>query len=200
MWCELVTTNSNPDYIGRLYLQFLHRHGKVFQQLTCDRGTENGKACLIHKMLQPNIPEGHSDNVTLYSKSARNQRAEMANSLLRKWCTDVYLQIFHKLQQDGKFQAQDPIDMPCLYAVFHPLLKEDLRNHMRIYNQHVISKQDGALYTGKSPNYFLMLSPRLFPHIRMFSGIPISHLTPLQTHVVLSTGKTGYRFSTTVRQ
>ena len=112
--------------------------------MTADLGTENGIATTLHQMFQTYVPDLLETNVWLHHKSARNQRAEMMMGLMKEQCTGVFIRLFKSLEQRGLFIAHDPIDSPCLYVVFHPILVRELSEFTTLHNGHRIRKQQGA--------------------------------------------------------
>ena len=69
-------------------------------------------------------------------------------------CTGVFIRLFKSLEQRGLFIAHDPIDSPCLYVVFHPILVRELSEFTILHNGHRIRNQQSAEFSGHSPNYF----------------------------------------------
>jgi hypothetical protein len=146
----LVNTNSDPRNIGRLFLQLLHENKTISRVLANDLGTENGIIARLHCMFQPT---DDAPAVIMHADSARNERAELMNSRLLKWCTKKYIQMFKYLQDNSLFIPLNPIDMECAQAIFRPLLTRDLQQFKVRHNAHRIRKQHNVQYSGKSPQY-----------------------------------------------
>ena len=51
MFLFLCYSNSDPDVIGKRYLQYLVKTGILPRHLRIDKGTETGKMCTIHTYL-----------------------------------------------------------------------------------------------------------------------------------------------------
>ena len=154
-WVRLVNTNSDPRNIGRVYLQHLHETKTISRLMTTDLGTENGIIARLHYIYQP-TDDDESDGasgVIFHADSARNERAELMNSRLFKWCTKKWIQLFKHLHHIALLIPLNPIDMECAQAIFRPLLTKDLQQFKTRHNAHTIRKQRNSQYSGKSPQF-----------------------------------------------
>ena len=163
LWCKCLTSNSDPKVIGKVYLQYLASAGRIHRLLTCDLGTENTLICTIHQMLQCHPIPGRDSRVIMHHKSARNERAELCMSHLKKNVTGVFITIFKTLEEKGYYTSLDPVDAPCLFEVFNPILERHVASWIPQWNSHRIRKQNNVQFSGYSPNVMFDSLLDVFP-------------------------------------
>ena len=56
LWVKVLISNSNPNLIGRFYLEFLFKTGRIASKLRLDKGTETSGVATM----QAYLPQQHS--------------------------------------------------------------------------------------------------------------------------------------------
>ncbi|KAH0561270.1 hypothetical protein KQX54_015789 [Cotesia glomerata] len=72
--------------------------------------------------------------------SVKNQRIESYWGQMRQHTVDFYIQLFKCMQEKGLFDGSS-LHIKCLQLCFGPLLKYDLQNNKKLWNQHRIRRQ-----------------------------------------------------------
>ena len=57
LWVKVWISNSNPNLIGRFYLEFLFKTGRIASKLRLDKGTETSGVATM----QAYLPQQHMD-------------------------------------------------------------------------------------------------------------------------------------------
>ncbi len=119
LWLKVASTNNHPNLIATYYLQTLSEERKVPNMVRSDHGTEN----TIVRLLQCYFRNEHNDDRAgvksfLLGKSTTNQRIESWWSILRRQCSQYWINFFKTILEAGVYDDDDPVHTQCLrYAV-----------------------------------------------------------------------------------
>lgn len=109
LWLKVGPTNNNPFVVAHYFTEAVLHLRKIPCTIRCDRGTENGQVARIQRHLRRNHEDlfaGHSSCV--FGRSTANQRIESWWSVLRKTCTNFWINKFKDMQSLGLLNTDDP--------------------------------------------------------------------------------------------
>ena len=66
-------TNSDPNVIGRFYLEYLYKNRTIACKLRLERGTETGEMCTIHAFLRQHHGDMDPMETVIFGPSTANQ-------------------------------------------------------------------------------------------------------------------------------
>lgn len=142
-WLEVGTTNSDPGVIGGYFLSSIIQQRGIPLSIRADCGTENGTVDRLQNELR-NIYSNSRMRPFLYGTSQHNQRIESWWSQLRKHQSQFWLNLFNKLKNDGYFDGSDA-DKGLIQFCFTGIIKEELREVVFTWNNHLIQKSRNAI-------------------------------------------------------
>lgn len=105
LWLEAGTTNNDPKIIGGYFVRTILNHEGCPMTIRCDYGTENGHVEHMQRFLRRHARDALSDRCFIYGSSTHNQRIESFWALLRRKCTQFWIELFHQLKIDGHFSG-----------------------------------------------------------------------------------------------
>ena len=74
LWLRIWTSNSDPDLIGRWYLEYLYESKAMASYIRMDKGTETGTMATMHAFLRRNHEDiTDAGDTVLYGPSTSNQ-------------------------------------------------------------------------------------------------------------------------------
>ena len=104
----------------------------------------------------------HSDefsgmNSFIYGRSTQNQRIESFCAMLRRQCTNFWINLFKDMETIGLLNVHDPAHIDCLRLCFMDLIRADLQRHQVQWNTHYIyaDKRRGRISGKPDKMYFL---------------------------------------------
>lgn len=158
LWLEVSSTNKNPKIIAHYYLKTLSKYGSMPTLLRTDKGTEN----VIIGSLQQCLRTGHDDTLSglksyLKGKSMQNQRIESFWVDLQRLSTGFYMEFSASMIEKGALDLDNPLHKDLLQLCFGPLIRYDLYNIKKEWNQHTIRRQVGRGFRGGKPDILFKL-------------------------------------------
>ena len=138
----LCYSNSDPDVIGKRYLQYLVRTGTLPRYLRIDKGTETGKMCTIHTYLASKL-DLFDDPLSsiIYGPSTSNK--------IERWWRDLHhrLEKYFKdqlttLLNGREYDSGDIIDRQILAYVYLPVVQRECDIFVKQWNSHRIRAQE----------------------------------------------------------
>eukprot|EP00111_Clytia_hemisphaerica_P012956 TCONS_00038062-protein len=145
LWLEIASSNKDPSVVCNFYLNQIHRISGVPRKVVGDRGTENIYIAASQRFFRRNDNDNASGaNSFKYGRSVSNQRIESWWSMLRRSCTNWWINFFKDLIERGSFDTSNLIECECIKFCFYPLLKQDLRATMSTWNNHRIRPSANA--------------------------------------------------------
>ena len=74
LWLRVWVTNSDPQIIGRFYLDYLVEAKSIASHIRIDKGTETGTLATMHAFLRRNHDDGiQPEDTVIYGSSTSNQ-------------------------------------------------------------------------------------------------------------------------------
>ncbi|KAH0557502.1 hypothetical protein KQX54_007145 [Cotesia glomerata] len=167
---KVATTNNDPAVTVHYFLKTVKRLKFLLTIIRSDKGSENGiigefQICL-RKRHRDKLA---GDNSFIQDKSVKNQRIESYWGRMRQHTVDFYRQFFKCMQEKGLFDGSN-LHIKCLQFCFGPLIKHDLDNNRKLWNQHRIRRQAVRNHLAGRPNI-----PKLFePYMKELSELLMS--------------------------
>lgn len=158
MWLEVGITNNNPQVTALYFARAVEEVKKIPCIVRCDRGTENVHIERIQKFWRRSGTDMFAGNNSfVYGRSTANQRIESWWAMLRRQCTNSWMNMFKDMQTLGLLNVQDKVHIECLRFCFMDLLQGDLEIMRDEWNTHHIStKRQTQGVSGKPDKmYFL---------------------------------------------
>lgn len=130
LWLTVGVTNNNPQVTALNFARTVHELQILPCLVRCDRGTENIHIEKLQKFWRRNSNDELAGmNSFIYGKSTANQRIEAWWSVLRRQCTNFWMNLFKDMQAVGLLNVNDKIHIECLRFCFMGLIREELRRH-----------------------------------------------------------------------
>ncbi|KAH0567784.1 hypothetical protein KQX54_013739 [Cotesia glomerata] len=160
LWLEVATTNNDPAVTAHYFLKTVKRLKFLPTIIRSDKDSENG----IIGELQICLRKRHrdklaGDNSFIQGKSVKNQRIESYWGRMRQHTVDFYIQFFMCMQEKGLFDGSN-LHIKCLQFYFGPLIKHDLDNNRKLWNEHRIRRQAVRNHLAGRPNVLFHLPHR----------------------------------------
>lgn len=153
MWLHVSTTNNKPQVIAYYYLQCLEEFNLIPSLIRSDRGTENTVIDILHMGLRYyHEDEDAGCKSFLKGKSTANERIEKFWKQLRQSTLNFYIKLFKSMQHDNILDIGDIVHIEVLRYCFGPILKKDLENSLKEWNEHRIRKQNVINVISGIPN------------------------------------------------
>jgi hypothetical protein len=73
LWLRVWTGNSDPNLIGRFYLDYLYESRMIASKIRIDKGTETGKMATLHAFLRRHHGDMDPLDTVIYGPSTANQ-------------------------------------------------------------------------------------------------------------------------------
>ncbi|KAB0804068.1 hypothetical protein PPYR_01038 [Photinus pyralis] len=178
MWLYAGNNTSDPSVIAAYYLLTLKSIGGCPRTVRADMGTENGlvKEIQINLRNQALTDDGHSLLPPfLYGKSTSNQRIESWWSILRKHHSQFWLNLFHKLREDGNFSG-DFLDKNLIQFCFLKIIQDELDTVALEWNLHRISGSRNSVSPRGRP-FTLYHMPQIYDTTDNICHIPINEIS-----------------------
>lgn len=121
LWIRIGTTSSNPDIVGGYYMDAIENLGGCPVTVRSDMGTEN----VTVERLQTRLTAKYSASGRpkyIYGRSPANQRIEAWWSILRKHCSQFWINLFQQIKDDGQFDGGE-LDKSLIQFCFMPIIR-----------------------------------------------------------------------------
>lgn len=128
-------TNSNPIYIGKVYLDLIKELMIVPRRIRIDRGTETGELATIQCTLlnYMGIDQTEDMDGVILGPSITN-KIERFWLTLREKVLDRYRRCLDYLLKHGYYQSDDVDDRQLLSSLFIPYIQHDVDKFIAIHN------------------------------------------------------------------
>ena len=139
MWLNLTRSNKNPKNVCDFFMNTCIEIEGIPKKIVADRGTENVYLAASQRFLR----RGHGDSAAgeksfQYGKSVSNQRIEAWWSLLRRTCTNWWMNYFKDLVTQGIYDLTDNIQVECMRFTHGPVIATELKRMKESWNTHRI--------------------------------------------------------------
>eukprot|EP00111_Clytia_hemisphaerica_P012751 TCONS_00037524-protein len=139
LWLEVVFSNKDPALVNNFYLETVQKISGVPRKVVGDRGTENIYIAASQRFLTRfDIDRGGGEQSFKYGRSVSNQRIEAWWSMLRRTCTNWWINFFKDLIERDIFDTSNIIHCECIKFCFYLLLQQDLDKTKELWNNHRI--------------------------------------------------------------
>ena len=152
LWLEAYYTNSKPTLVAGYFMMAVQLHRGCPAIVRADRGTENGHVEVMQKAMTGEHADSEAENRSfVYGRNIANQRIESWWSMLRKQCSQHWINVFSKLRDEGAFSADFldknlicfcflrlvQVGMSCIYSYLIGIVMYNLspRNLASMYNE-----------------------------------------------------------------
>ena len=158
LWLEVGPSNNDPAVIASYYLKYVQTHGITACVIRADMGTENVSVAAIQRFFRRGDGDGFAGQKSfLYGKSVSNQRIEAWWSILRRGCTDWWINHMKDLRDQGIYDDGDNIQVECLKFCYCDLIQRELHRVAQLWNLHNIRPSSNAEVPSGRPDtlYFV---------------------------------------------
>ena len=119
MWLEVTSSNKDPEIICSFYLKCIKKISGTPRKIVADRGTENVHVAASQRFLRRNDQDNNSGEASFkYGKSVTNQRIESWWAMLRRTCTNWWINYFRDLIENDLFDTSNNVHCEVLNSVF----------------------------------------------------------------------------------
>lgn len=131
IWLNLTRSNKDPKNICDFFVNACVEIGGVPKKIVADRGTENVYLAASQRFFRRNHGDSAAGaNSFSYGRSISNQRIEAWWSLLRRTCTNWWMNYFKDLLSQGKYDLTDNFRVECMRFTHGHLISKEL-NHLK---------------------------------------------------------------------
>ena len=81
LWGKVCSSNSDPNLVGRFYLEYLYKTRRIASRLRLDKGSETGVMATMHAYLRQHHGDMDPVETVIYGPSTANQ-VSMCRTLL----------------------------------------------------------------------------------------------------------------------
>ncbi|XP_028412603.1 uncharacterized protein LOC114535505 [Dendronephthya gigantea] len=153
LWAKAWTTNSDPNVIGRFYLEYLYKTRTIASKLRLDKGTETGVMSTIHAFLRQKHGDMDPVETVIFGPSTANQ--------IERWWRELHerLEKFFKfplnqLKDHGYYDPQDENDRLLLAYIMIPIIQKEIDTFVDVvWNSHRIRDQKNTYLPDGVPNH-----------------------------------------------
>ncbi|KAJ8047915.1 hypothetical protein HOLleu_00032 [Holothuria leucospilota] len=135
IWLEASYTNNNPALIAGYFVNAVQACGGCPSIVRADMGTEN----VLIEQMQNFFRRNQANNSFVYGKSTRNQRIEAWWAMLRKHCSQYWMELLQTLCDEGHF-CGDSLDQELIRFCFLEIIQTELDEISIEWNHHHIRK------------------------------------------------------------
>ncbi|XP_061639133.1 uncharacterized protein LOC133482721 [Phyllopteryx taeniolatus] len=124
-------------------------------------GTENSSIRDMQRFLRGTHNDVHAgDKSFVVGRSTSNQRIESWWGFLRRECVEFWLDLFHRLKDEGHFDA-DLLDKNLMLFCFLGLIQDELDSTKEVWNSHLIRPSKNERVPHGRPHAMFMV-PELY--------------------------------------
>ena len=139
IWLNLTRSNKNPKNICDFYVDACVEISGVPKTIVADRGTENVYLAASQRFFRRNHGDSAAGEKSFrYGRSVSNQRIEAWWSLLRRTCTNWWMNYFKDLINQGKYDLTDKFQVECMRFTHGHLIATELNRLKTSWNSHRI--------------------------------------------------------------
>ena len=134
LWLDLCKSNKDPKITCTLYMNHIAAIQGAPHKVVADRGTENIYIAASQRFFR------QSEGSFIYGRSISNQRIESWWSMLRRSCTNWWINFFRDIVELGIYDLTDNIHVECAKFCFGVLIQNDLDKIRESWNHHRIRR------------------------------------------------------------
>ena len=139
MWLRLSRSNKNPNIVCSHFVNTVLEVQGTPRKIVGDRGTENVYLAAAQRFFRQSHTDSCSGmNSFQYGRSVSNQRIEAWWSMLRRSCTNWWINCFKDLVEQGLVDLTDQMHVECVRFCFGEVLQNELDQIRINWNNHRI--------------------------------------------------------------
>ena len=141
LWLDVCFSNKDPSQICSLFIESVNELGAVPRKIVADRGTENVYVAGAQRFLRRHHDDSMAGEKSFsYGRSVSNQRIESWWSMLRRSCTNWWINYFRDLIEQNHFDLTNRLHLECIKFCYLGVIRGEL-NQMKItWNNHRIRR------------------------------------------------------------
>ncbi|XP_066927710.1 uncharacterized protein [Clytia hemisphaerica] len=153
LWLKVWSSNSNPDLIGRFYIEYLYKSKVVAQNLRIDKGTETVQMAGVHCYLLKDKVDDPTKNI-IFGPSTSNQIERWWKELHEK-LEEYYKDQLRTMKDNLMYDPKNELHREILAYVMVPIIQHQVDVFVELWNNHRIRKQkETYLPTGKPSHIY----------------------------------------------
>lgn len=129
------STNNTASTVMASFSDAVDKYG-LPNQVRSDLGGEN--VDVWHYMTD----QHHSESAVLVGSSTHNERIERLWRDVHRCVVILYADLFRRMEDDGKLNQLNEIDLFCLHVVYLPRINEALDEFVECWNNHPVSTEN----------------------------------------------------------
>lgn len=138
LWLNLCSSNKDPKIVSNYYLNHVKNIGGAPRKVVADRGTENIYIAAAHRFFR------QSEDSFVYGRSISNQRIESWWSMLRRSCTNWWINFFRDLVESRIYDLTSNLHVECAKFCFGKIIQNDLDKIRNTWNNHRIRRSQNT--------------------------------------------------------
>ena len=139
MWLKLTSSNKDPQHVCEHFIGTCLEINGIPRKVVGDRGTENVYLAASQRFLRRNHFDTNAGEKSFqYGRSVSNQRIESWWSMLRRSCTNWWINYFQDLISQGYYDTTDSVHIECMRFTHGPILATELTQLTVTWNSHRI--------------------------------------------------------------
>ncbi|CAH1114742.1 unnamed protein product [Psylliodes chrysocephalus] len=171
IYLQAGSTSSDPKVVAGYFLQGLEQVNGCPKTLRCDLGTKNRVVERIQNSLHQLFNENPGNKpCLLYGKSCHNQRIESWWGILRKHCSQFWMNLFEMLKEDNYFGGTF-IDKSLIQFCFMELIQKNLDQVVLEWNIHKIRRLKNTVSPSGRPCIMYEM-PSIYKTRSYMVGVP----------------------------
>lgn len=127
MWLKLSSSNKEPRNVCEHFIETCVNINGIPRKVVGDRGTENVYLAASQRFLRRNHIDANAGEKSFqYGRSVSNQRIESWWSMLRRSCTNWWINYFQDLILQGYYDMTNNFHIECMRFTHGPILANEL--------------------------------------------------------------------------
>ena len=140
LWLQVGASNNNPKVVVKYYLRTALELETIPCIIRCDKGTENTHIRDVQVCFRSEQDDMFAGRGSYQEgRSPSNQRIEAWWSILRKQCSNYWMNLFKDMISVGALNTSDPIQIHAMRLCFMHLIQRDLDRVSQEWNTHRIA-------------------------------------------------------------
>jgi len=145
LWLDIFQSNKDPSQICSAYVESIININGIPRKVIGDRGSENVYVAASQRFLRRNQDDGMAgQNSFTYGRSVSNQRIEAWWSMLRRSCTNWWMNYFKDLIDQGFYDTTNPMQVECLKFCYLSIIRNELIQMKNTWNNHRIRRNQST--------------------------------------------------------
>lgn len=140
LWLKVGISNNNPKVVASYFLQTALELNTLPCILRCDKGTENSDLRNIQVCFRTHHDDEFAGEESFQvGRSTSNQRIEAWWAILRRQCSNYWMNLFKDMMSLGALNNSDAVHIHAIRLCFMQLIQNDLDRLSEEWNTHRIA-------------------------------------------------------------